>query len=299
MSLKERTFASEKGAVFVQVGISIFVMMAFNVFVLDYGMMWVGRRQAQNAADAGALAGATARAYDDFDSSPSPTGVAAQSAEQIVATNLVWQGAATPQVLFDCPAGVTGKCVHVNVYRNGENGSTPLPTLFGPIFGITSQGVRATATAIVANGNATNCLRPIALADNWNEFSPPLTPTSTFMHYSEPGGAVLVNPDTYVAPSATQAGNTLVLDGPRRTANLERHGTTPHCAHHRRARARIGPGRRSGQFLCEPDNLRWTGRRIGADSPGLLGADRFRASRLALPVYESQRGSYCDLERRV
>ena len=98
MRSKERTFASEKGAVFVQVGISIFVMMAFNVFVLDYGMMWVGRRQAQNAADAGALAGATARAYDDFDSSPSSSGVAAQSAEQVVATNLVWQGAATPQV---------------------------------------------------------------------------------------------------------------------------------------------------------------------------------------------------------
>ena len=99
--------------------------------------------------------------------------------------------------------------MRVNVYRNGENGSTPLPTLFGPIFGINSQGVRATATAIVANGNAADCVRSVALADNWNEFSPPLTPTSTFMHYSEPGGAVLVNPDTYVAPSATQAGNTL------------------------------------------------------------------------------------------
>ena len=44
-----------------------------------------------------------------------------------------------------------------------------MPTLFGPILGITSQGVRATATAIVGNGNATDCLRPIAMADDWHE----------------------------------------------------------------------------------------------------------------------------------
>ena len=44
-----------------------FVLMAFNVFVMDYGVMWMARGQAQNAADAGALAGAIARGYDDFD----------------------------------------------------------------------------------------------------------------------------------------------------------------------------------------------------------------------------------------
>ncbi len=61
---------SQEGAVFVQVGIALFVLMAFNVFVLDYGMLWVARGQAQNAADAGALAGAVARGFDDFDDPP-------------------------------------------------------------------------------------------------------------------------------------------------------------------------------------------------------------------------------------
>ena len=79
MKAGERTFRSEQGAVFVQVGISIFVLMAFNVFVLDYGVMWVSRRQAQNAADAGALAGAVARGYDDFADPPDSAGIAAQS----------------------------------------------------------------------------------------------------------------------------------------------------------------------------------------------------------------------------
>jgi Flp pilus assembly protein TadG len=206
MSLKERTFTSEKGAVFVQVGISIFVMMAFNVFVLDYGMMWVGRRQAQNAADAGALAAGTALAYDDFTSPPSSTGVAAQSAQQVVAQNLVWQQAGTPEVLFTCPPGVTGNCAQVNVYRNGQNGSTSLPTLFGPIFGINDQGVRATATAIVATGNATNCLRPIAFPDDWLDQR---TPSNQFDSVDETTGLPLtVNPDVYTAPSSTQSGRT-------------------------------------------------------------------------------------------
>ena len=33
---RARVLASEKGAVFVQVGISLLVLMAFNVFVLGY-----------------------------------------------------------------------------------------------------------------------------------------------------------------------------------------------------------------------------------------------------------------------
>ena len=163
----------------------------------------------------------------------------------------------------------------VNVYRNGENGSTPLPTLFGPIFGINSQGVRATATAIVGERQCYGLPRPIALADNWNEFSPPLTPTSTFMHYSEPGGAVLVNPDTYVAPSATQAGNTLYPTdlGERRIWNA----TAPHPSP-RPSRdglvLELDLGGGPTSFQQEPDNLHRADRRVGADTPGLLDANR-------------------------
>jgi Flp pilus assembly protein TadG len=77
---RARAIGSERGAVFVQVGISLFVLMAFNVFVLDYGMMWIARGQAQNAADAGAIAGAIARAYEDPDAS---SGLAAAIATEV------------------------------------------------------------------------------------------------------------------------------------------------------------------------------------------------------------------------
>ena len=92
--------------------------------------------------------------------------VAEESATQVAAANLIWNEAGVPVVSHNCPAGVTGSCTRVDVYRDADHGN-PIDMLFGPILGITSQGVRATATAIVGSGNATDCLRPIAFADDW------------------------------------------------------------------------------------------------------------------------------------
>ncbi|MGH9197813.1 MAG: pilus assembly protein TadG-related protein, partial [Acidimicrobiia bacterium] len=43
----------------------LLAVTAFSAFVVDYGVLWVGRRQAQNAADAAARAGAVSLAFDD------------------------------------------------------------------------------------------------------------------------------------------------------------------------------------------------------------------------------------------
>jgi Flp pilus assembly protein TadG len=47
----------------------LFVFMGFSMFVTDLGALWLARGQAQNAADAGALAGAISRAFDDTSAS--------------------------------------------------------------------------------------------------------------------------------------------------------------------------------------------------------------------------------------
>jgi hypothetical protein len=203
---RARAIGSEQGAVFVQVGISLFVLMAFNVFVLDYGMMWIGRRQAQNAADAGALAGALARGYDDF-GDPPWSDVPEDSAVGVASTNLIWQQSGTSVVSFNCPSGITGRCVRVDVHRDGTNGSAQIPSLFGPILGITGQGVRATATAIVGNGNATTCLKPFALPDEWQDATHTghYQPTDTFVRWQTPGPGTVIDPDSYTPPSSTTA----------------------------------------------------------------------------------------------
>ena len=146
--MNRRTANGERGAILAQVAISMLMLMGFAVFVLDYGVVLVSRGQAQNAADAGALAGAISRAFDDVTNPPPAGGVVELAATDVAQDNLVWNAAGSVAVSYACPPGVTGGgCVRVDVYRNGELASPTLPVFFAPVFGITSQGVRATATA--------------------------------------------------------------------------------------------------------------------------------------------------------
>ena len=41
----------ERGAVLVHVAIALVALIAFNGLVIDYGILWLARRQAQNSAD--------------------------------------------------------------------------------------------------------------------------------------------------------------------------------------------------------------------------------------------------------
>ena len=176
---------SARGAILLHVAIGLMVLIGMTAFVVDYGVMWVGRRQAQNAADAGALAGAVAMAFDANGwTDRTPTGPARAAARQMAVTNVVWGQApdvnVTTDVFFtDQPAdlcapdaGGNTPCIRVDVYRNQQRGNA-LPALFGLAVGLTDQGVKATATARVAVANASNCLKPWAIPDKWLEMQTP------------------------------------------------------------------------------------------------------------------------------
>jgi hypothetical protein len=164
-----RAARSERGAVLIHVAIAIFALFGMMVYVFDFGIVWVARGQAQNAADAGALAAALARGFDDFDDPPAANGKADTAGRLAALANLVWTAAPGVNMSWTCPTGVTGRCARADVYRNGEFSSATLLVIFGPVLGITSHGVRATATAVVATGNTTNCMRPFSVADRWVE----------------------------------------------------------------------------------------------------------------------------------
>ena len=196
----------------IQVAVSMFALLALASFVFDYGVMWVSRGQAQNAADAGALSGAVSLAFN----SPTDQPAARARAIAMAQANLVWKQAPSvtdTDVTFPvCPPGIPGpqdNCVKVDVYRNQSRGN-PLPTFFANLAGVSSQGAVATATAQVVTGDTTACLRPWAVVDRWQEFGPegpaPL-PSSTFDRYSTGQGN---NPpqenDLYIPPS--QGGGT-------------------------------------------------------------------------------------------
>jgi hypothetical protein len=201
-------------------------LLAFSALVVDYGVMWVSRGQAQNAADAGALAGAIALA---FDGSTDFAG-AKIKARAVAQQNWVWGQPPDVQltdVTFpSCPPGTPGlpdTCVKVDVFRNQARGNA-LPIFFANLVGVADQGVRATATARIVTGNTTDCLKPWAVVDRWDEynfpahpehnyplpdpdFDPPGQPPSTFDKYSDGKGQ---NPapedDYYVPPSETSSG---------------------------------------------------------------------------------------------
>jgi hypothetical protein len=224
MATTRRT--GERGAVLVHTAIALLGLLSFTSLSFDYGVFWVARGQAQNAADAAALAAAISMAYGDptdpgFDARVRNVAVAAAQA------NLVWGvapsvNAATDVFIERCPPGAPGlpdQCVRVNVYRTQARGNA-LPTFFAKLVGVADQDVHATATSQVAAGLSATCVKPWIIPDKWVDVvdvDAPIdvdtwTADDRFERYggngNNPQNWTLLNPaDYYVPPSAGSAGS--------------------------------------------------------------------------------------------
>ena len=178
--------------VFVALGFMAF--LSASMLAIDVGMFMTARSQAQNAADAGALAGAVALVFDDFNDR-SPGGPAVRNVLMAARANSVIQ----QQVSIE-PADVTfptQERVRATVYRTGGR-SNPVATLIGQYFGVSSADVSATATAEASPANAMTCVKPFTIPDKWIENqTPPWDPSDTFDAYDKKGKPI-PNPDTYV-----------------------------------------------------------------------------------------------------
>lgn len=236
-------WGSERGAILAQTAVALIGLLAFGTFSMDYGVLWVARGQAQNAADAGALAAATSMAYGDPDAADFETRVR-NVAVAAARANLVWGEApdvdpATDVIIGPCPVGSPGlddQCVRVNVYRNQERGNA-LPTFFGQLVGVTEHGVRATATAQVAAGLSATCLKPWAMPDKWVDVVDKHAPIDfetwtyddRFERYggkgNNPVNWTLLDPaDYYTPPSADDPGSGFLVPddiGKRVTLKVE------------------------------------------------------------------------------
>ena len=206
--MRGRQLLSEQGAILIQTALASVLLLGMCAFVVDLGMVYVSRNQAQNAADAGALSGAVSLA---FDGSSTPSATAGHSAWATAHLNNVWGEPpaiviTTPYSGAPCPDYATS-CVRVDIYRDGTHGSSTLPRFFSSIFNGAVSRTRASAVAWAGAGNASECLKPWAVADKWLERNPtavPWTPTSTF----DPTGGT---PDEYAPPTATDPGTGFTL----------------------------------------------------------------------------------------
>ncbi len=196
---------AERGTILIQVAVALLALTLFSALAIDQGIFYVARRQAQNSADAGALAAAIHLLFNPADESG-----AREAARAVSHENAVWlEQPAAADVLVDlpitCPPGSgtsDPKCVRVDVLRgaidrNGATHTNPLPTIFATLAGITDQRISATATAQVTQGNAVECLKPFAVPDKWadnDEESGGWTQVDTFTPptdvYTRPGFTV-------------------------------------------------------------------------------------------------------------
>ncbi|MDQ3212056.1 MAG: pilus assembly protein TadG-related protein, partial [Acidobacteriota bacterium] len=129
---------------YVFIGLSLMALLSASMLAIDVGMLMTARSQAQNSADAGALAGATALVYDSYtdrtDTGPAKTSaVNAAVANQVIGRTV----SVTPNEVefLNDPSGEPNR-VKVTVSRMGGNA---VSTLIARYFGTETVGIGATA----------------------------------------------------------------------------------------------------------------------------------------------------------
>lgn len=191
----------ERGMTLAFIGLGLTAFLAASTLAIDVGMFMTARSQAQNSADAGALAGATALAFNDFENR-SASGPAVQSAVNTALENAVIGepvDVKTSDVTFETgPTGLNNR-VRVNVYRTTAR-NNPVGTLIGSIFGVNEVDIAAAAVAEASPSNAMTCVKPFTIPDRWvekNEGS--WDPGDEFNRYDK-HGEVLPDADVYIPP---------------------------------------------------------------------------------------------------
>ena len=192
---------------YVFVGLGFMAFLSASMLAIDVGMLMTARNQAQNSADAGALAGATALMFDDYDDR-SASGPAVTSAISAATSNQVMAGIVSvnpADVTFPLdPAGEANR-VQVAVRRTASRGN-PVSTLIAKYFGVGTADIGATATAEVSKANAMTCVKPFTIPDKWQENQTgPWSSDDTYDAFDNKGNP-LPNADLYVP--ANQPGYT-------------------------------------------------------------------------------------------
>jgi hypothetical protein len=151
----------ERGVTLALVAVSMFLFLGLAALAIDLGMVQAAGAQAQRAADAAALAGAsafnlypdTARAIDSAN-----TRAHRYAQLQTIRKSLIVAGEDSVVVIPDSQK--------VRVFITRAN----VPTWFANTFGISSVRVRKHAAAVAAPGSESGkCVKPFAVPDIWKE----------------------------------------------------------------------------------------------------------------------------------
>ena len=148
----------ERGVTLVIMALMLFLTLGMSALVVDYGMIKAAKAEAQRAVDAAALAGASAFLIPD----PTTDYKAAADARalEFAVKHTVRNVAITGTEIVDT-VDLVARTVKVDWYRSN------LPLWFANIFGSSTMGLHATATARASLSGNARCLKPVALPDMW------------------------------------------------------------------------------------------------------------------------------------
>ena len=185
------TRSHERGFTLALVALSLMALLGVGALAVDLSMLMDARAEAQRAADAAALAGASA--FQQMSGLPEATPEAFTRAFNYAAANTVYGkaidvGGAKAPVVKNFPADrftvttVEANEVTVQLVRGWEPGPgdsnrvrvwvrpAEIPTFFARTLGMGLRGVQAMATAHASTqASKTTCMKPFLLPDTWHE----------------------------------------------------------------------------------------------------------------------------------
>lgn len=144
------------------VAISMVAVVSAAALAIDIGKLLSARAEAQRAADAGALAGASAFIDDLENAVPLAKARAKEFGERHTVRN---QGVIIV-VDEDVQVDVAKRRVDVTV-RHLSSRSNPIPMFFARVFGVVEVDIQAHAAAEAVPADKVGCLTPWAMADMW------------------------------------------------------------------------------------------------------------------------------------
>src|SRR5262245_62080926 len=150
---------SERGAVTVLVAVSMLTLLAFLALAIDLGMLYVAHNDAQRAADAAALAGASAF----LEMAPTSASSTAHSRAMEYARRNTFQNGPIDSTEVQIRVVPESTLVGVRIQRDSVR------TLFARVLGIRSVPIGAYAAAQALSAGNAKCLKPFAVPDMWND----------------------------------------------------------------------------------------------------------------------------------
>ena len=162
MDKERKARGRTRGAALVLAAFGLVMISAVGALAIDLAMLYKARGDAQRAAEAAALAGASAFVdYAVVD--PVVSDSADARARHYAESNAILAQAVSPAEVQDVQVVVDSQKVRVKV------GRPKIGTWFARLLGVDSVAIGASAAAVAEHAGNGKCVKPFAVPDTWDE----------------------------------------------------------------------------------------------------------------------------------